>query len=85
MALIKTETIDQIEVTLTNNVQVRTKTTVMDGDEVVATTYHRKVIVPGQDYSKEDKKVQDICKTVHTKEAIAAYLAQQDQYVASLS
>jgi hypothetical protein len=82
--LSKTEQVDSIEI-VNDNVQVRTKTTVMDGDAVVSTSYHRKVIAPGQDYSKEDKKVQDICKTVHTKDAIAAYLAQQDQYVASLS
>lgn len=84
MTLAKTEQVDLIEI-VNNNVQVRTKTIVVEGDDVVATSYHRHVVVPGQDYSKEDKKVQDICKTVHTKDAIAAYLAQQDQYVASLS
>jgi hypothetical protein len=82
--LSKTEQVDLIEI-VNDNVQVRTKTTIMDGNTVVSTSYHRKVISPSQDFSKEDKKVRDICTTVHTQEAIAAYLAQQDQYIASLS
>jgi hypothetical protein len=82
--LSKIEQVDLIEI-VSDNVQVRTRTTVMDGDTVVSTSYHRKIILPGQDYSNEDKKVQDICATVHTQEAIAAYRAQQDQYIASLS
>jgi hypothetical protein len=82
--LSKTEQVDLIEIVF-DNVQVRTKTTIMDGDSVVATSYHRKMILPGQNYSAEDVKVQNICATVHTQEAIAAYLAQQDQYIASLS
>ena len=32
---------------------------------------------PGDDYSGEDAKVQEVCAAVHTPEVIAAYLASQ--------
>ena len=74
--LSKTQQVDVIEI-VNDNVQVRTKTTIMDGDEIVSTSYHRKVISPGDDYSSEDTKVQSVCSLVHTPEVVAEYLAAQ--------
>ena len=37
--------------------------------------YERHTVVPGQDYSKEDPKVQAICQTVFTPTVISAYQA----------
>lgn len=75
MTIEKTKVIDQIEVTENGCVQVRTKTSIIDNGTVLTEMFHRHVITPGQDYSNEDKRVQDICKTVHTTDVIAAYQA----------
>ena len=68
--------LDQIEVVANNTVQVRTKTSIIEDGKELSFSYHRHVVVPGQDYSAEDAKVQAICVAVHTPEAIAAYQAQ---------
>ena len=36
------------------------------------------VVLPGDDYSKEDARVQAICAVIHTPEVIAAYKAAQE-------
>lgn len=76
MSLQKQITLDQIEVVANNTVQVRTKTTILEDGKELSYSYHRHVVMPGQDYSAEDAKVQAICAAVHTPEAIAAYEAQ---------
>ncbi len=77
--LTKIETIANIEVTPDGGVNVTKHLTVMDGDAQVAQTGSRYLIVPGQDYSAEDERVQAICAAVHTPECIAAYAASQQQ------
>ena len=76
MTLQKQIIIDSIEVVANNSVQVRTKTAIVEDGKELSYSYHRHVVTPGQDYSQEDAKVQAICSTVHTPEAIAAYQAQ---------
>jgi archaellum component FlaF (FlaF/FlaG flagellin family) len=74
--------VDQIEVVENGSVQVRTKTAVLEDGKELSKTYHRHVVVPGADYSKEDARVQSVCAAVHTPEVIAAYeaaIAQQAQ------
>jgi hypothetical protein len=75
MALEKQITVDQIEVTSSNHVQVRKKITVLEDGAVVAQSYHRHVVAPGDDYSNEDGRVQTICAATHTPEVIEAYKA----------
>ena len=48
---------------------------VTENGVIIAETYVRSSIAPGEDYSQEDSRVQDICKLLHTPEAIAAYQA----------
>lgn len=67
--------IDLVEVVANACVQVRTKTAIVEDGKELSYSYHRHVVVPGQDYSAEDAKVQAICAAVHTPEAIAAYEA----------
>ncbi len=57
--------VDQIEITAGNNVQVRSRVTVSDGEEIISQTYHRHMITPGDDYSGESEKVQAICRAIH--------------------
>ena len=77
MALEKVVKVDLIEVVENGVVQVRTKTAIMEEGKQISGTFHRHVIVPGQDYSGEDARVQAICAATHTPEVIAAYEAAQ--------
>ena len=71
-------TVDLIEVIENGCVQVRTKTAIVEDGVQLSGTFHRHVVVPGDDYSQEDAKVQAICVAVQTAEVIAAYQAAQE-------
>jgi hypothetical protein len=73
MGLEKKEIVDLIEVLENGSVQVRVKTVILENNVEISSKFHRHVVVPGQDYSKEDSKVQAICKAVQTAEVIASY------------
>lgn len=75
MALEKIIGVDQIEVVENGCVQVRTKTSVVEDGKQISQSFHRHVVAPGDDYSKEDPRVQAICAATHTQEAIEAYKA----------
>ena len=77
MALEKVVKVDLIEVVENGNVQVRTKTAIMEDGKQISASFHRHVVTPGQDYSNEDSRVQAICAATHTPEVIAAYQASQ--------
>ena len=79
MALEKIVKVDLIEVVENGNVQVRTKTAIVEDGKEISSRFHRHVVVPGQDYSNEDSRVQAICAVTHTPEVIAAYQASQAQ------
>ena len=75
MTLEKVSVVDQIEVVENGSVQVRTKTAIMEDGKQISGTFHRHVVVPGDDYSGEDDRVQAICAATHTADVIAAYKA----------
>lgn len=75
MALEKVEAVDRIEVVENGCVQVRTKTAIMEDGKQISSSFHRHVVAPGSDYSKEEERVQAICRATHTSEVIAAYKA----------
>lgn len=77
MSLEKIVVVDLIEVVQNNSVQVRTKTSIVENDKELSSSFHRHVIVPGQDYSEENERVQAICRAVHTPEVIAAHNAKR--------
>lgn len=77
MALEKKVLVDLIEAVENGVVQVRTKTTILEDGVEISIKFHRHVVVPGADYSKEDTRVQAICKAVHTKDVVDAYKAAQ--------
>lgn len=75
MALTEKIIVDQIEVTETNHIQVRTATIIeRDGTEI-SRTFHRHIVSPGNDVTNEDPKVQTIANALFTEEVIAAYQA----------
>lgn len=75
MALEKIVKVDRVEVLESGEVQVRTKTSIIEDGQQISGTYHRHVVAPGDDYSGEDARVQAICAAMHTPEVIAAYRA----------
>ena len=58
MSLEKQVLVDKIEIIENGSVQVRTATRIVEDGNVLSTSYQRHVIVPGQDYSQEDARVQ---------------------------
>jgi hypothetical protein len=77
MALTEETIADKIEVVENGTVQVRTANIIKRDGEEISRSFHRHTISPGEDYSAEDQKVQDICAAVHTQEVINAYAAAQ--------
>jgi len=67
--------VDLIEAVENGCVQVRTKTAIMEDGQQISGTFHRHVSAPGDDYSKEDARVQAICKATHTAAVVDAYKA----------
>ena len=77
MAITKEMIVDRIEVLENGCVQVRTKTAIMEDGKQISGSFHRHVVAPGDDYSKEDARVKAICKATHTSAVVAEYKAAQ--------
>jgi hypothetical protein len=77
MALEKKVVVDLMEVLENGFVQVRTKTAILEDGKEISSKFHRHIVVPGQDYSNEDAKVQAVCAATHTPDVVAAYEASQ--------
>ena len=85
MSLEKKTAIDRIEVIASGLVLVHVKKTIVENGNEISTTMSRKDIAPGADYSKEDARVQAICKATHTAAVVSAYqaaIAQQQNIAA---
>jgi hypothetical protein len=78
MALTKQVTIDKIEVVENGIVQVRQVTRILEDGKELSSSYHRWTLVPSQDVTDQESKVQAVCNAVWTEEVIAAYEAQQE-------
>ena len=79
MALSEKQVIDKIEVVGDyKHVQVRVATIIEKDGVEISRTFHRHVVSPGDDYSDESLDVQKICKAMHIKSVIDAYLAAQN-------
>ncbi|CAB4152675.1 hypothetical protein UFOVP1377_26 [uncultured Caudovirales phage] len=77
MALEKVVSVDLIEVVENGCLQVRTKTAIKEDGVEISSKFHRHVVAPGDDYSKQDARVQAICKATHTAAVVSAYQAAQ--------
>lgn len=75
MSIEKTVKVDQVEVTENGCVQVRTETIITEDGQVIGKSFHRHVVAPGDDFSKEEERVQAICAATHTPEAIESFKA----------
>ena len=73
MALTKEIIVDKIEVLEMGQVQVRTATRVLEDGAVLSSSFHRHVLVPGDDLSGQDAKVSAIATATWTPEVVTAY------------
>jgi len=71
----KVISVDLIEVVENGAVQVRTKTAILEDGVQISGTFHRHVVAPGDDYSKQDARVKAICSATHTAAVVTAYKA----------
>ena len=67
MALIKEVVVDRIEIVGEyKQVQVRTATVIKEDGKEISRSFHRHVISPNSDISKESAEIKDISNLVHT-------------------
>jgi hypothetical protein len=71
--------VDKVEVLLDGKIQVRRRDQILKDGTEVAATYHRHVINPGDDVSKEHPRVAAIAAATWTEEVVAAYQASLPQ------
>jgi len=85
MALTKTTTNDKIEVMQMDAgypvVQIRTATIIAEDGVEISRTFHRHVLAPDADIDAQEADVADICATVFTATAMAAYEASKSEGV----
>jgi hypothetical protein len=75
MSLEKVVKVDLVEIVESGVVQVRTKTAIIENGKQISSSFHRHLVEPGADFSKEDPKVKAICAAVHTPDVVAAWQA----------
>lgn len=76
MTITEKTTIDQITVDAVGNISVRRCDQVLRGETVVASTFHRHVLAPGDDLTGQDPRVAAAAAAVWTPESIAARTAE---------
>jgi len=69
---------DKIEILEDGTIQVRTATRILEDGKVISQAFQRKVIAPGNDYSKEDARVKAVADTVQTQAVKDAYEVKLD-------
>ena len=67
--------IDRIEVLLDGQIQVRRADRVLKDGVIIAQTYHRHVLEPGQDTKTQDARVAAVATAVWTKEILDRFAA----------
>ena len=78
MALTERVEIGMREVLADGQIRVRTDTVIERDGVEISRTYHRHVVVPGQDVSGQHADVQRLATAEHTAEVIAAYVAAEE-------
>jgi len=73
MSITKEIKVDQITVNASGVVLYREATSLVENGDIIAKTYHRTSLIPGQDLTGQPANVVAICNTAWTPEVIAAY------------
>ena len=69
----KTAEIGEMQVGANSVISVRTDTVIQDDGAEVSRSFHRHVVVPTDDISGEDARVQAVANSLWTEEVKAAY------------
>ena len=79
MALVQVSIIDKIEIlTITGQIQVRQENQIQDDTQnnlIIASSFDRWVLSPGDDISTQDSKVQALANIIWTPEILSTYNA----------
>ena len=75
MALEKITEIGEMNVGANSVISVRTDTVIQDGGLEISRSFHRHCLVPTDDVSGEDARVQAVANSLWTDEVKAAYTA----------
>ena len=75
MALEKTQVIGSMEIGELSQISVRTDTVIKDDGSEISRSFHRHCLVPTDDVSGEDARVQAVANSLWTDEVKAAYTA----------
>lgn len=73
----KISSVDLIEIIENGAVQIRTKTAVLEDGKEISATYHRHVILPGDNYSNESDRVKNVCALIHTSDVVQQFEANK--------
>ena len=76
MSITKIKTVDKIEITEGGFIYYREATRVLENDVVLAESFHRTSLQPGDDLTGHPERVVAIAGVVWTPEVVAAYKAQ---------
>lgn len=76
MALTERKVVDLVEVIENGSLQIREANLVEKDGVVIAKTFHRYVLKPGQDVSDKEQRIRDIAAAVWTADVIAAFQSQ---------
>lgn len=79
MSLSERKIVDLIEVLERGHLQIREANIIEKDGVVVAKTFHRYVLNPGDDVSDKEQRIKDIAAVVWTPEVLAAYQARIQQ------
>lgn len=81
MAIEKKIAVDLIEI-VGDNIQVRTRTSMMEDGKEISVSFHRHIVLPGECSDSEDARVKAVCAGIHTTEIVNAYRAEQARLTA---
>lgn len=73
MSIEKLTITDSIQVLSDNTIQVREAINIVEDGKIISFTYHRYVLVPGDNLDEKDAKVVAIANLLWTPEVITAY------------
>ena len=79
MAINKRVVIDSIEILEFGEMNIRQATVIEENGVELARTFHRHVVVPEDDVTNEDARVQAVVGAVHTQEVIDKYKEKKDK------
>ena len=65
--------IDKIEILEDGIMQIRQATKIFEDGKELSQSYHRWIIIPGDDVVGQDDRIKEIVKVVHTKKVVDEY------------